>query len=70
MYDMVSGVWEWCADWYQEDYYKVSPTKNPKGPQKGQFRVMRGLERNANRFSSPPYYNKGFYGFRCAKDLP
>ena len=36
------GVREWCADWYGEDYYRVSPVDDPTGPATGSVRVSRG----------------------------
>ncbi len=42
IYDMSGNVWEWCWDWYASGYYSSSPQDNPKGPDSGTTRVLRG----------------------------
>ncbi len=40
--DMSGNLWEWCQDWYDAEYYSVSPVRSPTGPTGGTYRVLRG----------------------------
>jgi len=76
LYDTAGKVFEWCADWYDKGYYSKSQKDNPKGPDIGTTRVVRGggfgytanFLRVADRFGSYfPSNAYPFVGFRCAK---
>lgn len=42
LHDMAGSMSGWTADWFEREYYKSSPEKNPEGPDRGQYKVIRG----------------------------
>jgi len=79
LYDMAGNVWEWCADWYDEDYYSNLEVLNPQGPSSssGNTRVIRGGAWSCSSYyrhvacRCPRYPNNRYYygGFRCVSGL-
>jgi formylglycine-generating enzyme required for sulfatase activity len=77
--DMAGNVVEWVNDWYQSNYYSVSPYSNPPGPDTGTYKVLRGggwqnsdnYLRTSYRISLLPLMilsRNNSVGFRCADD--
>ena len=73
--DLAGNVAEWVADWYDPDYYAISPEVDPQGPTEGTQRVVRGgawgvsspdLLRSAMRSHYDPDAHGPGVGFRCA----
>src|SRR5262249_16901714 len=42
LYDMCGNVWEWVSDWYNADYYGLGDMRDPRGPESGTMRIVRG----------------------------
>jgi formylglycine-generating enzyme required for sulfatase activity len=72
--DMSGNVWEWVNDWYDAEYYSLSPRWNPQGPSKGVTKVIRSASwfphvydvRATNRADYYPLNAGPDLGFRCA----
>ncbi|MBL7032663.1 MAG: SUMF1/EgtB/PvdO family nonheme iron enzyme [Candidatus Delongbacteria bacterium] len=70
--DMAGNLWEWCNDWWDNNYYEQSPPVDPPGPSEGEERVLRGgfwffsgeLLQSANRNQVDPEHASYFVGFR------
>ncbi len=82
LHDMCGNVWQWCNDFYKVDYYQESGRQNPKGPQTGESKVVRGGAwkfsaqtcRCGYRYNEDPGYvdvcfGYDIYGFRCVRAI-
>jgi sulfatase modifying factor 1 len=80
LFDMCGNLWEWCNDFYKVDYYGESPLTDPKGPDTGRTKVVRGgawrfsaqMCRAGYRYNENPGYadvcfGYDIYGFRCVR---
>ena len=73
---MSGNVWEWCWDW--KGSYSADEQVNPRGAEKGDYRVYRGGGwynsargcRASDRGYSGPGYRYGNLGFRLAASAP
>ena len=76
LYDLIGNVEEWCADWYDPDYYRHAPRRNPSGPARGLLKVVRGGSwhhakgRNHTRYTHTLDERAMFVGFRCVRAVP
>lgn len=76
LYQTIGNVAEWVSDWYDQDYYKTAPDRNPKGPETGTQKAFRGggwmdsttTMRAAMRNGTDPRTKINWMGFRCARD--
>lgn len=73
--NMAGNVREWIADWFDREYYRISPYANPQGPATGTERSLRSGSYNEDqneiaayvRYSHQPGSAGLSRGFRCAQ---
>ncbi len=74
LHDMHGNLWEWCQDYYDENWYEKSETNDPTGPAVGSQHVIRGGYwpssasncRCAHRGRTIPSNRSNHFGFRVA----
>ena len=78
LFDMAGNVWQWVSDWYASAYYERAQYLNPRGPDSGSMRIVRGggwvntdgrYLRCACRHKVPPDTYAYSIGFRVAYSL-
>lgn len=75
LYDIYGNVYEWCEDWYANDYYRISPKNDPQGSGYGSKKVKRGGSkdrsarscRSSARESADPETRSDNTGFRIVR---
>lgn len=75
LYDMSGNVAEWCQDWM--DLYTGQSQENPRGPQKGENKILRGGHYNAtspmctvyDRSWYIPSGRSEYYGLRVVMEI-
>lgn len=77
LYDMHGNLWEWCSDFYVQNFDATKISVDPVGPDAGDQRVMRGgafshkpsYMRSARRYGAASSSRASLFGFRVFRPI-